>query len=143
LIDEATGKVIIFVPFTGVLDALATKLKKRWSVAVVDGGVSAGKRNQIFSDFCEKSDPHLLVAHPQCMSHGLNLHNKCWTTIWYAPIPSHEYFVQANARTVRPGQKNVTHIIQISGSPVERKVYQALQERGKFQDLVLMLAKEK
>jgi hypothetical protein len=37
----------------------------------------------------------------------------------------------------------VTNIIHISASPVERKVYKALQERGKFQDMVLDLVKEK
>ena len=142
-IEEADGKVIVFVPFTGVLNALMNKLKKKWSCAVVDGSVSSGKRNQIFSDFCEKDTPHVLIAHPACMAHGLNLHHKCHTTIWFSGVTSHEVYMQANARTVRPGQKSITNIIRIAATAVERKVYQALAEKGKFQDAVLSLIKEK
>jgi hypothetical protein len=142
IIEEADSKVIVFVPFTGVLDALAEKLKRYWSVAVVDGGVSAGKRNQIFSDFNDKPEPHILLAHPQCMAHGLSLHKRAATTVWYAPVTSNEIYQQANARTVRPGQKKVTHIIHISASPVEEKVYKVLKEKGKFQDAVLDAVKK-
>ena len=137
-IEESEGKVIVFVPFTSVLDILAAKLKKNWSCAVVDGGVSAGKRNTIFSSFVKDKDPHVLIAHPGCMSHGLNLISAN-TIIWYAPIWSGELYPQANARIVRPGQKLVTNIVHIYATSVERQVYAVLKEKGKMQDVVLNL----
>ena len=143
VIEETEGKAIIFLPLTGALHALHTKLKKKYSCEVVEGSTSASKRNQIFSDFNEKDTPRLLIANPACMSHGLNLHHKCHTIIWATAVASHEIYYQANARTVRPGQKHSTNIIHIAASPVERKIYQTLKERGKFQSAVLELLKEK
>ena len=140
VIEEAGGKVIIFAPFTGVIAALERKLKKKYSVAVVEGSTSSGKRNQIFSDFQDKADPKLLIASPGCMAHGLTL-TAAATICWFAPITSHDYYCQANARIVRPGQKRVTNIVHISASPVEKRVYQVLKEKGKFQNLVLELVK--
>ena len=142
VIEEAGGKVIIFVPLSGVLHALERKLKKKYTTAVVEGSTSSGKRNQIFSDFQSTANPQLLIAQPACMAHGLTLTNAA-TICWFAPITSHEYYCQANARIVRPGQTKVTNIVHISASPVERKVYAALREKGKFQSLVLDLVKEK
>ena len=142
LIEEADGKIIIFLPLTGALHALERKLKKKWSCVVVEGSTPSTRRNQIFSDFNDKDEPRLLIANPGCMSHGLSLHHKCHTIIWASPVTSHEIYYQANARTVRPGQKFSTNIIHVSASPVERKVYATLKERGRFQDAVLDIIKE-
>ena len=142
VIEEAGGKVIIFVPFTGVIAALERKLKKKYTCAVVEGSTSSGKRNQIFTDFQTKADPQLLIASAGCMAHGLTL-TAAATICWFAPITSHDYYCQANARIVRPGQTKVTNIVHISASPVEKRVYQVLQDKGKFQDCVLDLIKQK
>lgn len=140
VIEESDQKVIIFVPLTGVLNALYDKLKKNWTVEIIDGSVSAGKRNQVFRDFQNSKNPHILLAHPGTMAHGLTL-TAATTICWFAPITSNELFQQANARIARPGQTKVTNIVMIEGSPVERGLYQTLKERGKLQDLVLNLAK--
>ena len=141
-IDESGGKCLVFVPLTGVLHALYEKLKRNYSCAVVEGATSASKRNEIFKQFQESPNPRVLLANPATMAHGLTL-TAAATTIWYAPITSHEYYCQANARTARPGQTKTTNIIHISAAPVEHKLYQALKERGRFQDCVLELAKER
>ena len=140
VIEECNEKVIVFVPFTGALNALQEHLKKHWSVAVVDGSVSASKRNQIFKDFQSSENPRIIAAHPQTMAHGLTL-TAATTIVWMLPITSNEIFQQANARIARPGQTKVTNIVCIQGSPVERGLYATLKERGKIQDLVLELAK--
>ena len=49
--------------------------------------------------------------------------------IWYAPITSIEYYLQANARVHRQGQKNPVTVVHIEGSPVEAKLYAALQNK--------------
>jgi SNF2 family DNA or RNA helicase len=125
-----------------VIAALERKLKKKYTCAVVEGSTSSGKRNQIFTDFQTKADPQLLIASAGCMAHGLTL-TAAATICWFAPITSHDYYCQANARIVRPGQTKVTNIVHISASPVEKRVYQVLQDKGKFQDCVLDLIKQK
>lgn len=139
-VEESDGKIIVFVPFTGVLDALYRELSKHWTTAVIDGGVSSGKRNQILRDFQESSNPRILLANPGTMAHGLTL-TAANTIIWYAPIYSNEIYEQANARIVRPGQKKVTNIIHIAATAVENRIYGVLRERGRLQGVVLDLAK--
>ena len=143
-IESAGGsKVIIFAPLTGVIHALYEALKKDYSCEIIEGSTSGSKRDKVFSDFSNAKNPQIIIAAPQCMSHGLSLHQQCHTVIWYSGIASNETFTQANARTVRPGQTHHTNIFLISASPVERKIYQTLRERGRFQDIVLDLAKER
>jgi SNF2 family DNA or RNA helicase len=140
-IEESESKIIVFVPFTGVLDALYRELSKEWTCAVVDGGTSSGRRNQIFDEFRSTPNPRVLIANPQTMSHGLTL-TEADTIIWYAPIYSAEYFQQANARIVRPGQTKKTNIVHISATAVERRIYAVLREKGALQDVILELAKD-
>lgn len=142
LIEETDEKVIVFVPLTGVLDALERELSKQWTVATVDGSVSSTKRNKIFRDFQQAKNPHILLANPGTMAHGLTL-TAASTIIWYAPISKNEIYTQANARIVRPGQKNVTNIINMYATSVERRAYDVLDERARLQDVVLDLAKQK
>jgi SNF2 family DNA or RNA helicase len=140
VIEECNEKVIVFVPLTGALNVLERELSKTVSVAVVDGSVSATKRNQVFRDFQMANDPQVILANAATMAHGLTL-TAASTIVWYAPVHSNETYKQANARIVRPGQTKVTNIVHIQGTPAERKIYASLRERGRLQDVVLELAK--
>ncbi|UCE99959.1 MAG: hypothetical protein JSV82_02520, partial [Planctomycetota bacterium] len=141
LIEENDEKVLVFVPFTGVLDALATELRKKWTVDVVDGRTSAGKRNRIFRDFRTLPNPHVLVCHPQVMAHGLDL-TAASLSIWYAPIiGKNEIYLQANARMDGSRQKVKMDIAHIYATAEERRSYKVLKDRGRFQDIVLDLLK--
>ena len=139
-LDECAEKVILFVPFTGALNALYHKLKKEYSCVVVDGSTSAGKRKEIFNAFQNQKEPRVLIANPAATAHGLTL-VAASTIVWVCPTTSNEVYLQANGRIVRPGQKNVTNIIHISATPAEDKVYTALKEKGKLQDALLNLYK--
>jgi SNF2 family DNA or RNA helicase len=141
VIEECDEKVIVFVPYTGALNRFYDELKGTWTVEVVDGSVSASKRNRIFKDFQEGVNPRVILAHPGTMAHGLTL-TAATTIVWAAPVTSTETFLQANARISRPGQTKVAHIVMLHGSKVERRLYQTLKDRRKLQDLVLELAKE-
>ena len=123
-----------------MIDHIYEKLRKKWSCAIIDGGVSPNKRNQIFKDFQDTKDPHVILANPGTMSHGLTL-TAATTIAWYAPIHSGEIYPQANARMRRPGQKYVTNIVHIFATETERKIYNALRNKISFQDLVLDLVK--
>lgn len=140
LIAENDEKVLVFVPFTGVLDDLAIQLRKKWSVAVVDGGVSASKRTQIFRDFRTSPDPHVLVCHPQVMAHGLDL-TTATLSIWYAPYWKAEIYQQANARTDGSKQQVKIDIAHLYATTEEKRIYSVLKAKGKLQDVVLELSK--
>ena len=132
----ATSKVIVFVPLTGTLHMLERELSKHWTVSVVNGAVSAAKRNQIFNDFQNQRDPRVLIAHPATMAHGLTL-TAANTVVWYGPIASNEQYVQANGRVERIGKRHVSNVIHIESTAVERKLYARLHGKQKLQGLLL------
>jgi SNF2 family DNA or RNA helicase len=142
VIDESEGKVIVFVPLTGALEAVATELRKDWAVEVVHGETSKNERDRIFSDFQKQLDPRVLVANASTMSHGLTL-TAATTIVWYAPVHSNEVYEQACARVRRPGQTRTTVIVHLAGSDVERRVYKRLQDKQSMQGLLLDMMKER
>ncbi len=141
VIEEAGEKVILFVPLTGTLHMLEEKLKKRWTVGVINGAVSATKRNQIFNDFQNGKDPQVLIAHPATMAHGLTL-TSASTIIWYGPITSNEQYVQANGRIERIGKKHTSNVVHIESIAVESKMYDRLRNKQKLQGLLLDLIQQ-
>lgn len=140
VIEESEEKVIVFVPLTGTLEYVAEDLRKDWEVGVVHGATPKAERDQIFGAFQNHQDPHILVANPATMSHGLTL-TRATTIIWYAPIYSLDVYGQANARILRIGQKCKTRIVNIAGSPIEEKIYERLEKKEGMQNLLLDLIK--
>jgi SNF2 family DNA or RNA helicase len=140
LIAESEGKVIVFVPLTGVLEDVASKLQDEWSVATVHGGTPKNERDEIFRNFQDSDEPHVLVANPGTMSHGLTL-TAATTVVWYAPIHSNDTYEQACARVRRPGQTRTTVIAHIAASDIERKIYTRLQKKQKLQGALLEIMK--
>jgi SNF2 family DNA or RNA helicase len=127
VIAEASNKVLVFVPFTHTIELLRTKLEKEGiTCGVINGKVSVNKRSELVDKFQTGKDPHVLIIQPQAASHGLTL-TAADTIIWYAPVPSVETYLQANARINRPGQKNAMTIVHIKGSEVEGRLYSLLR----------------
>jgi SNF2 family DNA or RNA helicase len=141
VIEEAGGKVIVFVPLTGTLHMLERELAKHWTCGVVNGEVSATKRNQIFQDFQHAPHPKVLIAHPGTMAHGLTL-TAASTTIWYGPINSNETYVQANGRVERIGKRHVTNVVHIEATDLEHRAYERLESKQSMQGLLLDLIQE-
>lgn len=141
-VEEAGGKVIIFAPFTAILNIIENHIGKDLNVGVVkvDGSVSLAKRTEIFKTFREDSRVSVLVAHPKCMSHGLNL-SIASTVIWYAPIYSNDIYDQANNRISRPDQKQPMSIIHVAGSELELEAYRSLLTKQFGQDKILAMYK--
>lgn len=136
IIEEAEGKVIVFVPFVSAVRHVAEELGKRYSVEIIHGGVSKSERDRIFGAFQKSAEPRILVAQPAAMSHGLTL-TAASVIVWFAPVTSNEVFTQANGRIQRPGQKRTTFIIELEGTPVERKLYTRLKHKQKLEGLLL------
>ena len=128
VIEEASHKVLVFVPYRHTIDIIAEELGKEYTVDVIHGGISAGKRTEIFKRFQETKDPRVLVIQPQAASHGVTLH-AADTIVYWSPVMSVETYLQANARVHRAGQTNKCTVIHLQGSPVERRLYKMLQEK--------------
>ncbi len=127
VIEEASNKVLVFVPFTHTIELLRRKLEKEGiSCDVINGKVPVNKRTDIVTRFQTEKTPHVLLIQPQAASHGLTL-TAADTIIWYAPVTSVETYLQANARINRPGQKNAMTVVHIRGSDVEDKLYSMLR----------------
>ncbi len=141
VIEEAGEKVIVFVPLTGTLHMLERELSKHWSVGVVNGQVSTSQRNKIFQDFQHSKHPHVLIAHPGTMAHGLTL-TTASTIVWYGPVNSNETYEQANGRIERIGKKHVSNVIHIEATDLEHRAFQRLQNKQKMQGLLLDLIQE-
>jgi SNF2 family DNA or RNA helicase len=142
IIEQAGGKVIVFVPFKAALRRLAEELRlKGHTVAEISGDVGKTARDDIFHRFQKTVDPHVLVAQPMAMSHGLTL-TAANTVVWFGPITSNEVYQQANARVTRPGQKLTTLVVDIEATAAERRMYQRLRDRQTSQGVLLDLLKE-
>ena len=129
VINEASHKVLIFVPFTHTLDMLKEYLTKQGVTAeIINGNVSVTKRTDIFKKFQEDVEPRVLLIQPQAAAHGVTL-TAANVVIWYAPVTSSETYLQANARVHRQGQKNPVTVVHIEGSPVEASLYKMLQQK--------------
>lgn len=139
-IEEANAKVIVVVPFKGIINSLATKISKHHTCAVLNGDVSITKRNQIIDEFKNSKDPHVLLCHPKVMSHGLNL-TEADMIIFYAPIYSNDEYQQVKDRINRPGQKRKMTIIRIGAHNLEWGIYQRLDSKALTQSGILDLFK--
>ena len=140
--EEASTKIIVFVPFVSVINKVASYLKDHgFTVEIIHGGVSQAERSRIFGEFQKAEDPKIIVAQPACMSHGLTL-TSASTMIWYAPITSCDTYLQACARITRPGQKHNQLIVNIEGTKIEQKYYKRLIEKESTQGILLDLVKD-
>jgi hypothetical protein len=135
-IEQSDSKVIVFTPYKASLSRLVKHLSQRWSVDFVSGDVSPTKREQIFTQFMHSPNPHVIVAHPDCMSHGLTL-TEASTIVWWGPPQSLETYEQANGRITRAGQRFSQLIINLMSTKLEQRIYKLLQQRANIQQALL------
>ena len=141
VIEEAESKVIVFVPFRAALDLVADVLFKGYTVGKIHGGVSKADRDDILKGFQHGTDPHILVAQPAAMSHGLTL-TAASCIVWFAPVTSAETYEQANARITRPGQKCNQLIVHLQGTDLEARMYERLKHKTTMQGVLLDMFKK-
>jgi SNF2 family DNA or RNA helicase len=129
VIEEASHKVLVFVPYRHAIEIVTEELRKDGiATEIINGAVSATKRTEIFADFQTTDSPRVLVIQPQAASHGVTL-TAANVVVWFAPITSVETYLQANARVHRAGQHNPCTVVQLQGSPVEKKMYKMLESK--------------
>jgi SNF2 family DNA or RNA helicase len=128
ILDETTRKVIIFALFRSSIDTIQTHLtKKNIANECIHGGITPSKRADIIHRFQHEPDPRVLVMQPQATAHGITL-TAADTVVFFGPLMSVEQYIQCIARADRKGQNSdkVT-VIHIQGSPIERKMFKALE----------------
>lgn len=146
LIDaiEGTGnKILVFATFKHATNGIAAALTKAGytDYVIVTGDTPSKARSKIFTEF-QKTDLHrILIAHPNCLAHGINL-TRADTIVWFNPTTNLEILEQANQRIRRVGQKHKQLILYFQGAPVERHVYRLLQNKQTLQVSLLDLFKE-
>jgi SNF2 family DNA or RNA helicase len=137
-IQEADAKVVVVVPFKGIILDLQKRISAHYSCEILNGDVTPKKRNEIVTRFKTCKDPHVLACHPKVMSHGLNL-TEADTTIFYAPINSNDEAMQVVERFNRPGQTRKMTIVRIGAHKLEWDRYAVLDGREKGQDSMLQM----
>jgi len=141
-VQGSDRKVIVFVPFVHALKSVAERLRADgMDVATVYGGTPKGERDLTFQLFQNTDKIKVLVAHPQCMAHGLTL-TAADTIVWFAPTADLEIFEQANARIRRVGQKHKQLVLMFAATKAERKMYTKLRTKQKTQNALLELFAE-
>jgi len=142
VIDESSKKVLVFVPFKHTIDILTEKLRADGiTTEIIRGDVPAPKRTEIFRQFQTTPNPHVLVIQPQSAAHGVTL-TAANTVVWWGPTSSLETYAQANARVHRSGQDHKCTVVQLQGSPVEKRVYSLLDNRIDVHTKIIDLYKE-
>jgi SNF2 family DNA or RNA helicase len=138
VVNESTQPVIVFSPFRAPLVLLESWAKKHGhKCAVIHGGVNQKNRDAAF-DALNDGTIKLLLAQPNCMSHGLTLTNSN-TIVWWGLPYSFETYEQANGRIIRSGQTRSQYIIHLINSKVEELVLSKLSQRGTMQGILLEL----
>lgn len=141
IIEEAPGKLLIFVPLTSIVNLLQDELSKHWSVGVVNGDVSQKDRSAIFQAFQSEPEPRILLADPGAVAHGVDL----WmaqTVVWYGAIDKAELYSQGNKRAHRPGQKYPVTVVQLVSNKLEQEIFRRLESNLSLQGALLDMVKK-
>lgn len=132
--DPLNGKTLVFVPFKhtalmlkAALDAEKVNKQPKYVTKLITGDTSAKDRDKIFDAFQNERSPDVIIATPQTMSHGVTA-TAASCIVWFGPTTSAETYVQACNRIDRPGQRNDMTIVHLYSTPVEWKLYKALQQ---------------
>lgn len=132
--DPLKGKTLVFVPFKhtavmlkAALDAEKKDKNPKYVTRLITGDTSAKERDAIFQAFQNEQHPDVIIATPQTMSHGVTA-TAASCIVWFGPTVSAEVYVQACNRIDRPGQRNDMTIVHLYSTPVEWKLYRALQQ---------------
>ena len=141
VIDEASHKVIIFVPYRHAIQIVYEELiRDGYTAEIISGAVSVNARTDIFNRFQTEPDPKVLVIQPQAASHGVTLH-AANVVVYWSPVMSVETYLQANARVHRAGQRNPCTVVHLQGSHVEKRMYAMLEAKVDIHTRVVDLYK--
>lgn len=137
---EAEGKIIVFACYKWAVAMLERVFSHYYRTVAITGQTPKKERDSGITAFRQNPSTRVLIAHPGCMAHGINL-QVASTIIWYTPTHSLETYMQANARITRPGQKQHMNIIHLTATPIERRIFKKLARNQKVQNVLLEMFK--
>jgi len=161
LINENERKVIVYAPYRHTIEGLGRVLDAAGiEHAVVHGGISG--RSEIFNLFQHTDKYKVLLAHPECVAHGLTLTAADTVCEWkgtahYLSVtaPGRRADLAAlnemrgpifkltlDPRITRVGQKHKQKVLHLQSTPVEKRIYGLLQRKQKVQDTLLAMLSE-
>lgn len=132
IIRDSMGKpTLVFYWFKHDLDRLLMKFK---SAKVLKGPKEVKAWNEGKID--------ILLAHPMSAGHGLNLQYGGSTMVWFTLTWSLEFYMQANKRLHRPGQKDtvIVHHLITKGT-VDEDIMAALEDKDITQERLMLAIK--
>jgi SNF2 family DNA or RNA helicase len=150
-IEEATRKVLIFVPFTSIIDMLYAELNTanwddpeagKYGAIKLNGMVPKAERDRAITAF--EADPRLriAIADPAVIAHGLNQFVAATTVVWWGPIDKTELYIQGNARVHRPGQTFPTTVVHLASTRLEREIFDRTKNNQTLQGVMLSWIKD-
>ena len=140
IVDEAfesSSKLLVFAPFSKLIDLLVTDLGKRWPRAFVeplDGRVPAGDRQQVIDRFSAFDGSAILVLNPRAAGTGLNI-TAASHVIHFCPEWNPAVTDQASSRAHRRGQtRPVTVHYLFCADTIEEVMHSTASEKRELAD---------
>lgn len=133
ILDESTGKVLIWANFSAEIDALYNAITKKYGegyAAKFNGEVSKDERREIRQTFQKTDDIQVIILQPSAGGVGLTL-TKANTNIIYSNSYSYYFRAQLEDRTHRSGQtgEQVLYIDLVVKNTADSKALGSLLEK--------------
>jgi len=141
VIEETTGKVIIWATWTHDIQAIEKLLIKNFgedSVATYYGETPQDRRQEIVQKFQDKNDKlRFFVGQPKTGGFGITL-TEASTVVYYSNSYDLEIRLQSEDRAHRIGQRNkVTYIDIVAPKTIDEKILKALKDKINIAEKVL------
>lgn len=137
ILEEASGKVIIWSRFITPIERIATAIKKDYEEASVVTYYGATEDRGAAVNRFQEGTARFFVGNPQTAGYGITL-TAANTVIYYANSFDLEHRLQSEDRCHRIGQtRSVTYIDLVAKDTVDVKILAALRSKRKVQDMLL------
>lgn len=140
VLEEASGKVIIWANYLADIQAIEDVLKKEFgpkSTVVYYGDTSAADRETAVKRFQEDPECKYFVGNAQTGGFGITL-TAANNVVYYSNSYNLEHRLQSEDRAHRIGQKHaVTYVDLISPKSVDEKIVKALRAKKMLSSQVL------
>lgn len=141
ILNETSGKVIIWATWRYDINRLAETLRKKYgerAVATYYGDTSVEDRQDAVKRFQDpKSELQYFIGNPQTAGYGITL-TEANTVVYYSNNYNLETRLQSEDRAHRIGQKNnVTYIDLVSPGTVDERIVKALMDKKSLADEIM------
>lgn len=129
-----------------VLLFYAFREERRWLAEMIEAkGIKCMdvKEGGAIDTWCSGDFVGVMTAHPASAGHGLNLQGGGRVVVWSSVTYNYEYWIQANARLARQGQRNAVQVhIFTAEKTIEEKKMKSLEKKDDAQNEFIELTKQ-